>query len=157
MHVPIAPALSAMAPMFSIEDNHWFQAVWSFVFAGITAGWSYMQRAQIATTLVNRRLIGGVMFMFLAQSLLVLGGWKLGQTVVEMQVLLMFLWFCVAGCCAMTVDKALIPCALGYALAFLFSTAYPEYRMYAMSVSNLIFTLNVAIAWRTGAPDATSA
>jgi serine/threonine-protein kinase len=153
----IAPALSATVPMFSVKENHWFQVVWSLVFAAVTAGWSYLRRAEIATTLVNRRLIGGVMFMFFAQTLLVLGGWKLGHTVAEMQVLLMFVWFCVAGCCAMTVDTSLIPCAIGYALAFLLSTAYPEYRLWAMSGSNLVFTLNVAIAWRASAPDATSA
>ncbi len=153
----IAPALSASVPALSIKTNHWFQAAWSFGFAVFTMVWTYVKREQLVTTLVNRRLIGGVMLMFVAQTILVLGGWRLGQTVTEVQVLLMFVWFCVAGACAMTVDNALIPCALGYALAFLFSTAWPEYRMWAMSASNLVFTLNVAIAWRAGAYDAKTA
>ncbi len=144
----VAPALSATVPAFAVNDNHWFQAVWSVVFASITIGWTYLRREQIATTLVNRRLVGGVIFMFVAQTILVLGGWKLGHSVAQMQVLVMFLWFCVAGMCAMTVDLSLVPCAIGYAATFLFGTAYPEYRLWAMSAGNLVFTLNVALAWR---------
>jgi len=143
----LAPLLSENVPALMIRKSHMFQVLWSAAFALLTAGYAFVRRKHLMTTVVNRRLIGGMMFMFIAQALLVLGGWLLGIDVPTMQVFLMFCWFCVAGCCAMTVDISLVPTAIGYALAFAISAYEPSLRLWMMGASNFVLAVNTAVSW----------
>jgi eukaryotic-like serine/threonine-protein kinase len=143
----VVPILSVVVPGFSVV-SYWFQGIISIFFALLTGAWTYLLREKLGTTLVNRRLIGGLMFMFGAQALLVLGAWLIDVPVVYTQVFMLFLYFVMAGVTSMTVDVALLPTALFYGGAFIYGAWRPEHRMFAMAAGNLTFTLNVAYAWR---------
>ena len=121
--------------------------MWALVFALCTGGWIWLKRDQLATTLVNRRLLGGLLFMFIGQALLCSCMYVLGVPLLTTQVLLMFLYFVVAGVGAMTVDLGLIPSAVGYASGFAFSSRFPELQPYAMAAANAVFTINVMVGW----------
>ncbi|HEX5059658.1 MAG TPA: serine/threonine-protein kinase, partial [Kofleriaceae bacterium] len=117
--------------------------------------WIWLRRAQLGMTLVNRRLLTAFVFVFVAQGLMVTGGWIAGTTMLTMQTHMMFLYFLGTGLASAMIDKHLIPSALGFAAGFIVASFYPEHWMYAKSGSALAFTLNILWAWRLiGHPDA---
>jgi len=127
--------------------DHERQFISTLVVVSALAIGGYMFRTVLGSTLVNRRLFIGILFIFAANSVLVGAGWMLGLSVIHIHVLMLFLYFVSSAMLALTVDLHLIPTALGFALAFLFAARYPEYWMYAKSAGSFAFAVNVLWAW----------
>ncbi len=143
----LAPMLlqSAVGTHF---ENHAVHVAWSGAFAVIILTWVWFGRSRLTTTLVNRRLLGTMVFMFVAQTVLVMCLWHLGVAIAHVQLLMLFLYFVTAGIVTTTVDKTIAPCAIAYAIVFVLATFFLEYRYYLLSLGNLVFTLNVYFSWR---------
>jgi eukaryotic-like serine/threonine-protein kinase len=114
----------------------------------IVAGlWIHAGRETFTQTLVSRRLTLTLGFLFIAQSLLVVGTWMIDMPPLWVHLVMLFLYFVVSGLAAITIDHYLIPTPIAFAIAFLVATRYPEWWTYANSAAALVFTINVAWAW----------
>ncbi len=113
----------------------------------IVAGGMWAGRETFAKTLVSRRLASTLVYLFAAQSLLVVGAWMVDMPEHYVHLVLLFLYVVVGGLAAITIDLYLIPTPIVFAGAFLLAARYPEYWMYANSAGAAVFTVNVAWAW----------
>jgi hypothetical protein len=129
-------------------ENHAVHIAWSAAFVLIILAWVWLGRSRLTTTLVNRRLLGTMIFMFVAQTLIVACLWRLGISIAHTQLLMVFLYFVTAGIVTTTVDKTIAPCAVAYAIVFVVTTFHLEYRYYLLSLGNFVFTVNVWFSWR---------
>ncbi len=131
----------------SVKSLIGFSTGFIVILLGIGA-WS---RDSMMKTAINRNIFASMLVVFAAQILLAGGANLLDLPVVSIQVLMPFLWTVIASMMAIVVDRRLALCAAGFGAAFLFSAAYPALRMWAMSASNLILTINLFVLWRPGA------
>ncbi len=104
-------------------------------------------RESLNKTMINRRLVGGVAMVFVAQLILQLGAHLAGIPTAQTLVLLFFSWFMVAAMLAVTVDRRLRFTAYGYLVAFLVAARWPNISLLMMSVGNLVLLINVVFAW----------
>jgi hypothetical protein len=136
---PLLPAVRALTYKMQLASS--LTAVVAISF------WIWLRRAQLARTLVNRRLVTALVFVFAAQAVMVTGAWLTGMPPVAIQLFMMFLYFVCAGLSAVMVDMHLVPCTLGFAAGFIVAALHPEYWMYAKSGAAFVFTINVLWAW----------
>ena len=139
-------ALLPLVPQARMLD-HRRQFLSTLAVVGAIAVAAWLFRSVLGSTLVNRRLLAGILLIFVGNSVLVGAGWMMGIAPIHMHVLMVFLYFISASMLALTVDSHLLPTALGFAGAFLFAARYPEYWMYAKSAGAFIFAMNVLWAW----------
>ena len=102
----------------------------------------------LGATLFNRRIGAVSVFVFAAQALLVCGMWIAGASVGISQTCTQFLWAVCIAMLSITVDAWFTPAAIVYFVAFLWSARFPEHRMYVISASNAVFTINAVVRWR---------
>lgn len=96
----------------------------------------------------NRRIMGALAFVFVAQIAMTLGLWSLGVSVSTIEILHLFLWACVAGMVALTIEPKSAPAALAYLLAFALASRWPELRYHGIAASNAALTITVLVIWR---------
>jgi hypothetical protein len=106
-----------------------------------------VRRSSLTQSSVNRRIFAFVLFTFVAQLFLELGGAPLGVPPGSMIVIHFFLWFVVVGSIALTIDKRLLVAAIAYLASFLFLCHRPELRWHVMVVANFVLAANVFLAW----------
>jgi hypothetical protein len=145
----IAPLVAQWVPMF---QSHAWYILWSTVAMTITAGWSWFARDSIGTTLVNRRLVLGAVFVFATQALLVSIMWWLGADLGYTEIAMMFLYMITTGMMAITVDRALWLSSVGFAIGVLAAVPTHRHGLYIMSGTDFVFTLNILIYWRLAKP-----
>lgn len=104
-------------------------------------------RESLTKTIVNRRMLAAVLVMFGSQLALELGGAMLGLPHPVLWVLHLYCWFVCAAAFAVLVDFRVMPSALAFLGAFVFATVRPERSFDAMSLSNGVLLLNLAVAW----------
>jgi eukaryotic-like serine/threonine-protein kinase len=121
---------------------------WSIAFLAITLGLGWWARESMTATAINRRVFVSGVFLFVSQTLLHLGTWKMGLSLVPTDQLMMFLWFVIVAMLCINVDWRLTPAAFGYAFAFAAALRWPDERMFLMSAANAVFTLTVLWQWR---------
>jgi serine/threonine-protein kinase len=146
----VSPLVAAIAPSFA-RASYPLQTTWSVGFVvliGIVGGW--WARATLWAPLINRRLLAAAMFVFAMQAVLSAGCWVAGRPLNEMYALAVFLYGVIAGMIAINIDRWLWPASLGYAVAFLVGSHDAELALYAMSASNLVFTVNAVWRWGGG-------
>jgi len=143
----LAPLFLA-TPWGAAFEHHATHIGWSVLFVLVVSIWTWLGRSRLTTTLVNRRLLGALTFMFVAQALAVACLWRLGVSIAYTQLMMLFLYFVSAGIGAITVDRALRPSAIGFGLAFVIATFHIEYRYWVLAVADAIFTINSYFAWR---------
>jgi eukaryotic-like serine/threonine-protein kinase len=148
----IAPLVAEWVPLF--QTHFWF-SLWSVTATTITGGWGWFARAALATTLVNRRILWGGVFIFATQTMLVLIMWSLGQPLAFTQIMMLFLYTVSTGMIAITVDRELAPSCLAFAIGTIIAVRYPSAGLYVLAVVDFIFMLNTLISWRL-AKNATS-
>jgi len=142
------PALLALRPGLAAMRSHGVLLLWTAGFLVFVLGLGYWARDSLSKTVVNRRAFASAVFLFVAQAAMVIGAWDLGLSVVQTEVLVMYLWIAISGMVAIGVDRRLAPSTLGYVLAALAASRWPEYRFYAMSAANLVFTINAVWHWK---------
>lgn len=144
----IAPLLSGLFPdQFGIR-RHAMHLAWSLGCFSVFSVFAAVWRNRIMVTSINRRLFSTAAYLFLCQSVLSCGAWSLGLPVEYVQLLMLFLYGVVAGSLAIHSDRYLAINAALYFAAFLISARAPEWRLFAMSASNLALALVVLLRWR---------
>lgn len=104
-------------------------------------------RESMNATLVNRRLIGGLQFVFVMQAMVAFGGWRLGLSPDQVIVLDLFLYAVTTGMYAITMEPWLWFAAIGYAAGFFIATALPDHVLVVLTCANAIFTINALWRW----------
>ncbi len=99
-------------------------------------------RDTLRRTEFNRRISRAVMFVFVGQLVLLVGARVMGLALVPTTVLMVFFWFTMTAHSAITMDRRMVPAAVGYLAAFMVSARWPALRWCAMSAANLTFTVN---------------
>ena len=142
----VLPALSGLLPSARMTSSS-NQVIWGALWLVVITGISLVMRGTSMTS-INRRLFAAGQFLFLAQTLLATGGWLLAVPATQIQVINMFMWGTLMGTLGLSIDRWLAVPSLTYYAAFLFAARFPETRMYAMSLGNLVFTAFAAWRWR---------
>jgi eukaryotic-like serine/threonine-protein kinase len=143
-------------PLASQYVDHWIarlsyrtMLLWSAIFFVVLVTLMVWGRESLTKTAVNRRMMGSLVFVFVALFILHGAGWRLGIEPAALLALYLFLWFSIAGVVALTVDIYLAPVALGYLAAFIVAVLRPDLILFAMAGGNLVLFLNtMAMLWR---------
>ena len=117
------------------------------VFSLLVLGLMIWARDSMTRTLHNRRVLGSLGMLIVAQAALVIGTILLGVSPVVGRVLQLCLWFCIAGMLAIHIELKLLPAAVAYLVAFIAAAADPGRMLEMMAAANLLLTLNVAWVW----------
>jgi serine/threonine-protein kinase len=144
----IFPLIAAVQPEWIAMRHHGHLLGWSVGFLVVVTLLGLWARESMSKTVVNRRTWATAMFLFVGQAAMVLGTWRLGLTVVQTEVLMMYLWIAISGMVAIGIDRRLAPSTVGYVAAASFASYWPECRFYAMAVANALFTINAVYYWR---------
>lgn len=104
-------------------------------------------RESMNATLVNRRLMGGLQFVFVMQVLIAIGGWRMGLTADQVIVADLLLYATTTGMFAITVEPWLWIATAGYAFGFLVATGIPDQALLVLTVANATFTVNALWRW----------
>ena len=144
----VFPLIAALRPEIVAMRTHPHLVLWSCGFLVIVLGLGYWARESMTKTVVNRRVFAAAVFLFVCQAAMAIGTWRLGVTVMQTEVLMMYLWIAISGMIAIGIDRRLAPSTLGYVAAASFASVYPELRFFAMSAANLVFTVNAVWYWR---------
>jgi hypothetical protein len=131
-------------------DSHVGNAVWALGALGGLGGLAYWARNSMTVTSFNRRLVATGVFVFVSQAMLSLFSPLAGFTVAESHLIMIFLWGSITAMLAINLDVWLWPSAVGHFIAFAIAAYDPEIRHWAMSASNLAFTINVLVRWSPG-------
>jgi hypothetical protein len=142
------PLLAALEPRLMVVRTHERWVLWSLGFIAVVLALSFWARDSLSKTVINRRVVIGTLFLFVCQIVLAVVAQRLDVPVLQTELLIMFLWFVIAGMAAIGIDHRLTPCALGYLIALLVAVWHPEHRLYAMAAANLGFTINAVWHWR---------
>lgn len=152
----VAGAAWTVGPFFS----RWFETGANIGRSNITTGlWAALSLVLIGVVLArfrrallassyNRRAVGAMIVILLGHFLLAGGGALMALPIDASRTLQLFLWCLGTAVTAVTMEHRLFPAALGYAAAYLVATAWQDTIPWAMSLSNLVLTVNVAYAWR---------
>jgi serine/threonine-protein kinase len=130
---------------------------WPLFFLLLLGILARVTRKTIMKTAINRRLLGAIVILLVAQLALAGGMHLLGLSPTYAVVLQFLLWAVVTGLISLTVDRRLTPMAVGYFAAFVAAAAWPAERYYVMSAANLVLTLNVVAIWGRREPPAAAA
>ncbi len=104
-------------------------------------------RDSMTRTLHNRRVVGSLALLMVAQAALA-GALVLLRVEASVGLVLQLcVWFCFAAMYALHIDVKLMPAALGYLGAFLAAAADPSLTLDLMAAGNFAFTVNVAWIW----------
>ncbi len=130
--------------------NHAMTILWPFgCLLTVWALWLWVSRSPM--TRINRRVFAAAALIFLAQTLLAIGCWQMGLNVADTQTLNLFMWASLCGMFAVHTDPWIGTSSVGYFIAFLIGTQFPEYRMFCVSGGNLSLALTVLWRWHPAA------
>ncbi len=142
----LIPLVAGLRPSMGI-NAHWevvgFPALCFVALSAIS--WVVLRNRMTA---INRSVFAAGRFLFLAQTVLGIGGWQLGLSPAEILVVNLFMWGAISGMFALVIDRWLIVTTFGYFLAFIVAARHPEVRMFAASGGNLVLTLALWWRWR---------
>lgn len=141
-----SPLLGAAYPQAVATPRH--LVLWSLAALVLLVALGVWARHSLSKTVVNRRLFGSYLFLFVMQA----GLWAqldaLGVSVETGLPLTIALWAVVAGLVALGIDRRVVPMGLGFVLGAAVATARPSWALYVAAVCNVGFTINAVVAWR---------
>ena len=105
-------------------------------------------RELLAPTLFNRRLIRTATFLFAIQIVVGIGAWRSGMPGLDLNLMMVVMWSLVTGMVAITIEPRVAPTCLGYVACFVFILSWPELRLFAMAVGNLVLSITLVWVWR---------
>jgi serine/threonine-protein kinase len=143
----LLPLGHLVAPRALGLHSHFGNAMWAVGTLVAMSALAFWARNSMGATSFNRRIVATGVFVFAAQALLPLGAWLGGFTVAESHLVMIFLWGSVMALLTIHLDPWLWPSAVGCFIAFVIAARDPESRHWAMSASNLAFTINAIIRW----------
>ncbi len=101
-----------------------------------------------AMTAINRRIFDAGKMIFAAQLMLAVGVWLMGLDVGLTLTMNLFLWGSMCGMFAVNTDPWLGISSVGYFIAFLLATRFPDYRQFIVAGGNACLALTVIVRWR---------
>ena len=125
----------------------WLPYLLTFAIIAVGAGIVRWGRESLSKTAVNRRTQSVAMVMFALQLTLQVGGNVLGLPLLHIFVLYLYCWFFSSAVFVIFVERRFWPSAVGYFAAFVGACVSPEHVWELMSASNVVFTVNLLIAW----------
>ncbi|MFN0246321.1 MAG: protein kinase domain-containing protein, partial [Kofleriaceae bacterium] len=125
--------------------------VLSLVLLSAVLGLGFWARATLSRTLVNRRLLASITFVFVVQLGLSLAAPRLELTLLQLQHSFQLLWAVVAGIVTITVDRSLLPGALTFAIGFVVALLVPQYIFHVIAANCVVFTIFTAWTMRPAA------
>jgi serine/threonine-protein kinase len=117
------------------------------VFALLLTVWA---RESMTKTAINRALVGSAMFNMAAMMVLHGGATLLGMPTRMIQALDLFVWMCVTGLMAITIDRRLAVGTAGYFVGFFVACLRPPWVFYVMSATNALLTVTMLRVWGRG-------
>ncbi len=120
---------------------------WSLAFLVILGGIGFWARDTLTKTAFNRRMSRTVLLLFIAQLVFAAGATLLDFEIVQFQVALLFLWFVMAANVAVMLESRIAPAAGGFLVAFLVAAWQPRAVHLAMSLANVVLTVNLVRVW----------
>jgi serine/threonine-protein kinase len=111
--------------------------------------WLWASRKEM--TAINRRVFDAGKMIFAAQLMLAIGVWRLGLPVGYTLTMNLFLWGSMCGMFAVHTDPWIGVSSVGYYLAFLAATQWPEYRQFIVAAGNACLSITVIVRWRPAA------
>jgi serine/threonine-protein kinase len=143
----IFPLLAGLFPGVLRLRGHAQHIGWSLGFLVLVVAFGFWARDTLSKTVLNRRSLASMIFLFTAQAALFIGAWRLDMPDVDAEIMMMFLWVALSGMFVIAVDRRLAPCALGYLAAFAFACVWPAQRFFAMAAGNFIFLVTSVYHW----------
>lgn len=146
-----APAIGALV------DPHGWPGSWrsltviptiSTLLTLLLAIWA---RETLSRTDVNRRTVGLVLFVMIAEVAMTIAASKTTMTPLEFMPINLVLWACGAAVYGLTVDARVWSVSLGYCLAALLALIDVSTVMWTLWLANLWLVIRVAKAWRPSA------
>lgn len=120
----------------------------SLVFLAGAALLGVWARHTMMATQFNRRLFATLLFLFIAQAVVALGGELYGFDGAAVEIVHMGLWVTLVGMLAIMVDPWLAPSCASYIVGFLLAAKYPAQHSLFMSATNIVFSVNAIWRWR---------
>jgi eukaryotic-like serine/threonine-protein kinase len=114
----------------------------------VVLGLGYWSRDTMRKTVLNQRLLAGLVFLFGAQAALWTGLAIADLPVAAGRLMMIFLWFAVIGMFALTMDRRLAPAALSHLVAFYVAARWPEHYHVIIAAANVVLVCNVVWVWR---------
>jgi len=99
-------------------------------------------------TLFNRRLLGAVAVMLLAQSGLFFSAAALGIDLVTTRIIQLGLWATIAALLTSSLERRFWPSTIGVVAAFCVTVRWPHLRPFAGAFASLAVTTNVMTIWK---------
>jgi serine/threonine-protein kinase len=99
-------------------------------------------------TLFNRRLLGAVAVMLLAQSGLFFAALALGVDLATTRIIQLGLWATVTALLTSSIERRFWPSTVGVVAAFCVTVRWPHLRPFAGAFASLFVTGNVMAIWR---------
>ncbi len=84
----------------------------------LLVGLGIYARRSMMRTAINRRVMATVAVALVGQIVMSMGGWSLGMTVHDVQLMTIFMWSAVMAMAAIGIDRRLFPAALGCLFTF---------------------------------------
>jgi serine/threonine protein kinase len=120
----------------------------------VALGLGIWARESLMKTALNRRIAASIIFLILAEILLITVNYILGVDPIRTMVYNLFLWAVIAWMAVISIEWRIFVAALGYTAGFLLTVHDPGLRYYMMSAGNLVLMINCLVIWRRApAPD----
>jgi serine/threonine-protein kinase len=120
-----------------------------FAFACLLTVWAMsLWVGRKPMTAINRRVFAAGRVIFVTQTLLAIGCWRMGFAVAQTQTLNLFAWGALTAMFAVHTDRWLALSSVGYLAAFLVASEFPDQRMFCVSAANLALALVLYWRWR---------
>ncbi|MEA2753645.1 MAG: eukaryotic-like serine/threonine-protein kinase [Myxococcales bacterium] len=99
-------------------------------------------------TSFNRRLLGAVALLLLAQSAFFFTTYTLGVDLVTSRIIQLGLWATIAASVTLFLERRFWPMTLGFVTALVVTLRWPSMRPFAGALASLLVTVNVVSVWR---------
>ena len=120
----------------------------SGVFIVLVGAFWWWARDSMSATLINRRMSATMMFVFVAQAAIAIGGWIGEGDPFALWTQNQALYFVLAGMAAITLETWLWPACGAYLVAFLVASHDPSTALYGTAAANAVFALVAVLRWR---------
>jgi hypothetical protein len=142
-----------MVPFFGHYNREAYEGTpmrtcWPMIFIVMTLGLSYWARESLGKTQFNRRVIGAVLFLLVAELIVGLAAKIVGIGPAETHILHTTVAMVSCGMLAILLDGRLWIAAFAYVAVVFAMAAWLEYRFLFTAGANAILTVTLVLAWR---------
>jgi eukaryotic-like serine/threonine-protein kinase len=143
--------VAPLVAFFVEKDNQRLSYNWNVVtsigFLMLAFVMGLWGKESLSKTLLNRRVYATILFVFLGQLMLSLGGYLHGIHAISLRVVQFFFWFVILALLTIHVEVWLWPAMLTSLVIFLVVAQWPQLLWLAMSLCAFSITVNVVAIW----------